>query len=49
KQDATTVDINAIALLRQVIGSSLGRNTGTRSPESICGDSTSGCYEIGRE
>ncbi|GKE54485.1 hypothetical protein Tco_1489641, partial [Tanacetum coccineum] len=34
KRDATTVDINAIALLRQAIGSSPGRNTRTARPES---------------
>ncbi|GKB20939.1 hypothetical protein Tco_0854862 [Tanacetum coccineum] len=39
KRDTTTVDINAIALLRQAIGSSAGRNTGTASPESIYGNS----------
>ncbi|GJT08685.1 hypothetical protein Tco_0843147 [Tanacetum coccineum] len=46
KCDATTIDINAISLLRQAIGSSPGRNTGTASPESICGNSTGGCCEI---
>ncbi|GJU90431.1 hypothetical protein Tco_1302854 [Tanacetum coccineum] len=35
KCDAITVDINAIALLRQVIGSSPRRNDGTASPESV--------------
>ncbi|GJS31293.1 hypothetical protein Tco_0491913 [Tanacetum coccineum] len=35
KRDAIIVDINAIALLRQAIGSSPGRNDGTPSPESI--------------
>ncbi|GJR11399.1 hypothetical protein Tco_0794051 [Tanacetum coccineum] len=34
KHDATTVDINAIALLRQAIGSSPGRKTRTARPES---------------
>ncbi|GKD82155.1 hypothetical protein Tco_1348994 [Tanacetum coccineum] len=34
KRDATTVDINAIDLLRQAIRSSPGINTGTASPES---------------
>ncbi|GKB98384.1 hypothetical protein Tco_0984521 [Tanacetum coccineum] len=35
KCDAITVDINAIALFRQAIGSSPGRNDGTASPGSI--------------
>ncbi|GKA53306.1 hypothetical protein Tco_0746621 [Tanacetum coccineum] len=48
KRDATTVDINAIALLKQAIRSSPGRNTGTTSPESICGNSTGGCCEAGK-
>ncbi|GJV35721.1 hypothetical protein Tco_1408198 [Tanacetum coccineum] len=34
KRNATTVDINAIALLRQEIGSSPSRNTGIARPES---------------
>ncbi|GKC26984.1 hypothetical protein Tco_1034278 [Tanacetum coccineum] len=34
KHDAITVDINAIALLRQAIRSSPGRNDGTTSPKS---------------
>ncbi|GKA67650.1 hypothetical protein Tco_0767567 [Tanacetum coccineum] len=34
KCDSITVEINAIALFRQAIGSSLGRNDGTTSPES---------------
>ncbi|GJZ32100.1 hypothetical protein Tco_0577536 [Tanacetum coccineum] len=34
KCDAITVDINAIALFRQAIGSSPGRNDGTASPGS---------------
>ncbi|GKA35419.1 hypothetical protein Tco_0721910 [Tanacetum coccineum] len=35
KCNANTVDINAIALFRQAIGSSPGRNDGTASPETI--------------
>ncbi|GKD08953.1 hypothetical protein Tco_1188638 [Tanacetum coccineum] len=35
KCDAITVDINAIGLFRQAIGSSPGRNNGRASPESI--------------
>ncbi|GJY11394.1 hypothetical protein Tco_0379579 [Tanacetum coccineum] len=35
KRNAITADINAIALFRQAIGSSPGRNDGTTSPESI--------------
>ncbi|GJW51247.1 hypothetical protein Tco_0092598 [Tanacetum coccineum] len=35
KRDSITVDINAIALLRQAIGSSPGRNVGTARPKSI--------------
>ncbi|GKE59349.1 hypothetical protein Tco_1498534 [Tanacetum coccineum] len=35
KRDAITVDINGIALLRQAIGSSPGRNDGTTRHESI--------------
>nr|GEV34467.1 UBN2 domain-containing protein [Tanacetum cinerariifolium] len=46
KHDATIVDINAMALLRQAMGSSARRNTGTTSPELICGNSTGGCCEI---
>ncbi|GJU74105.1 hypothetical protein Tco_1265510 [Tanacetum coccineum] len=38
KRNATTVDINAIALLRQAMGSSLGRNTETARPESSWGN-----------
>ncbi|GJY76230.1 hypothetical protein Tco_0481346 [Tanacetum coccineum] len=34
KRDAITVDINAIALFRQAIGSSPGRNDRTTSPKS---------------
>ncbi|GJY35410.1 hypothetical protein Tco_0420788 [Tanacetum coccineum] len=34
KCDAITVDINVIAMFRQAIGSSPGRNNGTASPES---------------
>ncbi|GKA12555.1 retrovirus-related pol polyprotein from transposon TNT 1-94 [Tanacetum coccineum] len=34
KRDAITVDMNAIALLRQAIGSSPGRNDGIARPES---------------
>ncbi|GJU15026.1 hypothetical protein Tco_1142992 [Tanacetum coccineum] len=34
KRGAIKVDINAIALLRQAIGSSPSRNDGTTSPES---------------
>ncbi|GJR36939.1 hypothetical protein Tco_1212623 [Tanacetum coccineum] len=34
KHDAITVDINAIALLRQAIGSSPGRNDETTSPKT---------------
>nr|GEZ11848.1 zinc finger, CCHC-type [Tanacetum cinerariifolium] len=46
KHDATTVDINAMDLLRQAIRSSPGKHNGTASPESICGNSTGGCCEI---
>ncbi|GJR92883.1 hypothetical protein Tco_0265057 [Tanacetum coccineum] len=35
KHDAIIVDINAISLLRQAIGSSPERNDGAASPESI--------------
>ncbi|GKD33921.1 hypothetical protein Tco_1249430 [Tanacetum coccineum] len=35
KRDAITVDINAIVLFRQAIGSSPGINDGTARPESI--------------
>nr|GEY62112.1 ribonuclease H-like domain-containing protein [Tanacetum cinerariifolium] len=34
KRNAITVDINAITLFRQAIGSSPGRNDGTASPKS---------------
>ncbi|GJY82743.1 hypothetical protein Tco_0496119 [Tanacetum coccineum] len=34
KRNAIIIDINAIALFRQAIGSSPGRNDGTTSPES---------------
>ncbi|GKD47137.1 hypothetical protein Tco_1271782, partial [Tanacetum coccineum] len=46
KCDAITVDINAIALFRQAIGSSPGRNDGTTSPEYSWGNSACGCCEI---
>ncbi|GJX56767.1 hypothetical protein Tco_0286664 [Tanacetum coccineum] len=42
KRDAITVDINAIALFRQAIGSSPGRNDGTASPESSWGNAACG-------
>nr|GEW41158.1 hypothetical protein [Tanacetum cinerariifolium] len=38
KRDAITVDMNAIALLRQAIGSSPGRNNRTTRPESSSGN-----------
>nr|GEY53886.1 hypothetical protein [Tanacetum cinerariifolium] len=38
KHDAITVNINAIALFRQEIRSSPGRNDGTVSLESSCGN-----------
>nr|GFC28672.1 hypothetical protein [Tanacetum cinerariifolium] len=47
KRDATTVEINAISLLRQETGSSPGRNTGTAKLESSWGNSACGCDEIG--
>nr|GEV19254.1 hypothetical protein [Tanacetum cinerariifolium] len=46
KRDAITVDINAIALFRQAIRSSSGRNDRTASPGSSWGNSACGC-EIG--
>ncbi|GKF28426.1 hypothetical protein Tco_0094768, partial [Tanacetum coccineum] len=39
KQDATTVDINSISLLRQTIRSSPYRKTGSARPESNWGNS----------
>ncbi|GKC48001.1 hypothetical protein Tco_1065723 [Tanacetum coccineum] len=49
KRDAITVDMNAIALLRQAIGLSPGRNDGTTRPESCWGNSACGCCEVGGE
>ncbi|GKF72373.1 hypothetical protein Tco_0208487, partial [Tanacetum coccineum] len=46
KHDSTIVDINAIALLRQAIGSSPGKNTGIVSPGSIWGKSSIDCGSI---
>ncbi|GJW16799.1 hypothetical protein Tco_0024235 [Tanacetum coccineum] len=43
KRDAIIVDMNAIALFRQAIGSSPGRNDRTASPESSWRNSTCGC------
>ncbi|GJX03750.1 hypothetical protein Tco_0189666 [Tanacetum coccineum] len=43
KRDATTVDINAITLLRQAIRSSPGKTTRTIRPESNWGNSV---YDI---
>ncbi|GKA24461.1 putative ribonuclease H-like domain-containing protein [Tanacetum coccineum] len=47
KRDAIILNINALALFRQAIGSSPGRNDGTTSPESSWGNSAYGCCEIG--
>ncbi|GJS81406.1 hypothetical protein Tco_0747947 [Tanacetum coccineum] len=46
KCDAITVYMNAIALFRQAIGSSPGRNDGTARLESSWENSDCGCCEI---
>ncbi|GKC50581.1 hypothetical protein Tco_1073326 [Tanacetum coccineum] len=46
KCDAIKVNINAVALFRQAIRSSPGRNDGTASPDSSWGNSQCGCCEI---
>ncbi|GKE27441.1 hypothetical protein Tco_1442825, partial [Tanacetum coccineum] len=41
--EANVVLMNAIALFRLAIGSSEGRNDGTTSPESSCGNDADDC------